>query len=60
MPARLAQQEDEIGLMEGRVPTSPIVRNHEQGVGGPPPSNLSQLQIFPAVVSRSAGIFLGA
>jgi len=41
MPARLAQQDNENRMMEGRVPTSPIVRHHEQGVGGPPPSNLS-------------------
>jgi hypothetical protein len=46
MPARLAQQGEKNGLMEGRVPTSPIVRHHEQGVGGPLPSNLSQFVDF--------------
>jgi hypothetical protein len=46
MPAWLAQQDNENRLMEGRVPTSPIMRHHEQGVGGPPPSNLIQFVHF--------------
>jgi hypothetical protein len=59
MPARLAQQEDENGMMEGRVPTTPIVRPHEQGVGGPPPSNLSQFVHFSCRSQPHGRDFLG-
>ena len=60
MPARLAQQDNENGLMEGRVPTSPIVRLHEQGVGGPPPSNLSQFVHFSCCSLPHGRDFLGS
>jgi hypothetical protein len=59
MLTRLAQQGDENGMMEGRVPTSPIVRHHEQGVGGPPLSNLSQFVLFSCRSQPLGRDFLG-